>query len=107
MVADHMIDLEAALASRNQNFTGTSTLSVLDAWDEAQPILETIAEEGPKKSAMPLADVHLLAPLLYPGTIYCAAANYTDHYHEMTMLGGKPDKSVLSPYFFSRRRARP
>ena len=100
VVADHMIDLEAALASRNENFTGTSTLSVLDAWDEAQPILKTIAEQGPKKSAMPLADVHLLAPLLYPGTIYCAAANYTDHYHEMTMLGGKPDKSVLSPYFF-------
>jgi 2-keto-4-pentenoate hydratase/2-oxohepta-3-ene-1,7-dioic acid hydratase in catechol pathway len=49
---------------------------------------------------MPLAEIHLLAPLLYPGTIYCAAANYTDHYNEMTMLGGKPDKSVLSPYFF-------
>lgn len=100
VVDDHMIDLEAALASRNADFAGASTLSMLDAWNEAQPMLEAIAEQGPDQSAMPLDDVHLLAPLLYPGTIYCAAANYTDHYHEMTMLGGKPDKTVLSPYFF-------
>ncbi len=100
VVDDHVIDLESALASRNAGFAGGSTLTVLDAWDEARPVLEAIADQGPDQSALPLADIHLLAPLLYPGTIYCAAANYTDHYHEMTMLGGKPDKTVLSPYFF-------
>jgi 2-keto-4-pentenoate hydratase/2-oxohepta-3-ene-1,7-dioic acid hydratase in catechol pathway len=41
----------------------------------------------------------LLAPLLYPGAIFCAAANYTDHIKEMS---GRqpPDKAVTRPYFF-------
>jgi 2-keto-4-pentenoate hydratase/2-oxohepta-3-ene-1,7-dioic acid hydratase in catechol pathway len=75
-------------------------LDVLEAWDEASSVLEAIAADGPGSSSRPVDEVNLLAPLLYPGTIYCAAANYTDHYDEMTMLGGKPDKTVLSPYFF-------
>lgn len=99
LVDDQVIDLEAALSSRNADF-GASTLDILEAWDEARPMLEAIAAEGPDGDAKKLADVHLLAPLLYPGAIYCAAANYTDHYNEMTMLGGKPDKNVLKPYFF-------
>jgi 2-keto-4-pentenoate hydratase/2-oxohepta-3-ene-1,7-dioic acid hydratase in catechol pathway len=100
VVADRVIDLETALASRAAGISGASTLELLESWVEAQPVLQAIADDGPDASAVPLADAHLLAPLLYPGAIYCAAANYTDHYHEMTMLGGKPDKSVLSPYFF-------
>jgi 2-keto-4-pentenoate hydratase/2-oxohepta-3-ene-1,7-dioic acid hydratase in catechol pathway len=100
LVDDRIIDLDAALASRNAGISGASTLAVLEAWDEALPVLDQIAAAGPDDSATPLADAHLLAPLLYPGAIYCAAANYTDHYNEMTMLGGKPDKNVLSPYFF-------
>ena len=32
---------------------------------------------------MALADVRLLAPVLYPGAIYCAGANYFDHIREM------------------------
>jgi 2-keto-4-pentenoate hydratase/2-oxohepta-3-ene-1,7-dioic acid hydratase in catechol pathway len=99
LVDDRVIDLEAALAARNAGF-GASTLAILEAWDDARPVLEAIADDGPDDDAKSLADVHLLAPLLYPGAIYCAAANYTDHYNEMTMLGGKPDKNVLSPYFF-------
>ncbi len=99
LVDDRVINLEGALTARNANFNA-NTLDILEAWDEARPVLEAIAADGPDDSARPLADVHLLAPLLYPGAIYCAAANYTDHYNEMTMLGGKPDKNVLSPYFF-------
>ena len=100
LVDDQVIDLQTALTARNAGDWGTSTLAVLEAWEEARPVLEAIAANGPDDEAAPVADVHLLAPLIYPGTIYCAAANYTDHYNEMTMLGGKPDKSRLSPYFF-------
>jgi 2-keto-4-pentenoate hydratase/2-oxohepta-3-ene-1,7-dioic acid hydratase in catechol pathway len=33
--------------------------------------------------------VKLLAPVLYPGNIYCAGANYTDHMAEMARAQGK------------------
>ncbi len=46
----------------------------------------------------PLADVELLAPLLRPGKLLAAAANYQDH---VTETGGEPlDKSRLSPRLF-------
>src|SRR4051794_20241738 len=45
-----------------------------------------------------LADVELLAPLLRPGKLLAAAANYQDH---VTETGGEPlDKSRLSPRLF-------
>lgn len=100
VVGEQIIDLEAPLTARGSDLSGASTLALLESWEEALPVLQEIADDGPDGSAKPLSDVRLQAPLLYPGTIFCAAANYTDHYHEMTMLGGKPDKSVLRPYFF-------
>ncbi|TDV57775.1 fumarylacetoacetate hydrolase family protein [Actinophytocola oryzae] len=45
-----------------------------------------------------LADVELLAPLLRPGKLLAAAANYQDH---VTETGGEPlDKSHISPRLF-------
>jgi hypothetical protein len=37
-----------------------------------------------------LAQTRLLAPLLYPGAIYCAGANYSDHAAEMNARQGRP-----------------
>jgi 2-keto-4-pentenoate hydratase/2-oxohepta-3-ene-1,7-dioic acid hydratase in catechol pathway len=48
--------------------------------------------------ALPLADVDVLSPLLRPGKLLAAAANYQDH---VTEAGGDPlDKSRLSPRLF-------
>src|SRR5438445_13681170 len=38
---------------------------------------------------VPLSRTKLLAPVLYPGNIYCAGANYTDHMAEMARAQGK------------------
>ena len=38
----------------------------------------------------PLGDAHLRAPLLWPGAIYCAGANYRDHAVEMAKRLGRP-----------------
>lgn len=47
---------------------------------------------------LPLADVELLAPLLRPGKLLAAAANFQDH---VTEAGGEPlDRSRLSPRLF-------
>src|SRR4051794_17446563 len=46
----------------------------------------------------PIADVELLAPLLRPGKLLAAAANYQDH---VTESGAPPlDKSRISPRLF-------
>jgi 2-keto-4-pentenoate hydratase/2-oxohepta-3-ene-1,7-dioic acid hydratase in catechol pathway len=39
---------------------------------------------------MSLAHAKLMAPLLYPGAIYCAGANYQDHAAEMNARQGRP-----------------
>ena len=59
-----------------------STMAMFAAWEEACPALHDLAEAADE--AMPLADVELLAPLLYPGCIYCAGANYKKHAMEMS-----------------------
>ena len=37
--------------------------------------------------ALPIHQATLAPPILYPGTLYCAGANYADHVLEMS---GKP-----------------
>ena len=59
----------------------------------------------PTGEGKPLADVKLHAPLLYPGTIYCAGANYADHVAEMARAQNMPppvDPRTLGlkPWFF-------
>lgn len=76
-----------------------STLGIVEAWDTACPALHELAGAGGDTRA--LADVRLLAPLLYPPVIYCAGANYKKHAMEMSADGKTyPDKSVTDPYFF-------
>lgn len=72
-----------------------STLDILADWPAARPRLDAAAAAD---RGVPIAEARLAAPLLYPPTIFCAAANYSDHLHEMT--GKEPDKSALAPYFF-------
>lgn len=59
----------------------------------------------PRGEGRALAAVKLHAPLLYPGTIYCAGANYADHVAEMARaqnLPPPPDPRTLGlkPWFF-------
>ncbi len=113
-VGDQVLDLEGALtasgAAKTLIAASRSTLDILNVWPEAEPALERIANSFAKdagkfaKATRPLASTKLLAPLLYPGGIFCAAANYTDHMKEMS---GRepPDKKVTRPYFFAKTTA--
>jgi len=60
------------------------------------PRLDAIAAKP--ASSTPLAGVKLTAPILYPTNIFCAAANYQDHFREMS--GKDVDKTKINPYFF-------
>jgi 2-keto-4-pentenoate hydratase/2-oxohepta-3-ene-1,7-dioic acid hydratase in catechol pathway len=71
----------------------SSVLAALQDWTKAHrefaAFAKRIASGKSKAKGLPLARAKLLAPVLYPGNIYCAGANYTDHMAEMARAQGK------------------
>jgi 2-keto-4-pentenoate hydratase/2-oxohepta-3-ene-1,7-dioic acid hydratase in catechol pathway len=91
-----------------------SVLSVLQQWQELAPRLRSLAQQvrsGVVQRAMrPLSAVKLLPPVMYPGTIFCAGANYKDHVAEMSRalhLPPEPDPHEigLKPWHFIKPSA--
>ena len=72
----------------------SSVLGVLEDWSRAGRLLaqaaKRIASGKGRAKGLPLKRARLLAPVLYPGAIYCAGANYTDHMAEMARAQGQP-----------------
>ena len=70
----------------------SSVLGALREWPKANRAFaaaaKRIAAGKSKAKGVPLERVKLLAPVLYPGDIYCAGANYTDHMAEMARAQG-------------------
>lgn len=67
-------------------------LGVLANWGTADRRLAALSEKamGSQVAAQPLGTVQLLAPVLYPGNIFCAGANYKDHVAEMARSMKQP-----------------
>ena len=92
----------------------SSVLEVLQDWEEIGPRLREVARnvrnEKLSRRTVPLSSVRLLAPVLYPGTIFCAGANYRDHVAEMSRamnLPAEPDPHALglNPWHFIKASA--
>jgi 2-keto-4-pentenoate hydratase/2-oxohepta-3-ene-1,7-dioic acid hydratase in catechol pathway len=71
-----------------------SVLGMLTDWNKSKRLLaqaaKRIADGKSRVKGVPLTRVRLLAPVLYPGAIFCAGANYTDHMAEMARAQGQP-----------------
>jgi 2-keto-4-pentenoate hydratase/2-oxohepta-3-ene-1,7-dioic acid hydratase in catechol pathway len=85
----------------------SSVLGLLQSWSEVHPRLVAAAARVKPTDGRALNEVALLAPILYPGAIFCAGANYWDHMKEMNerqkRLTGKeqpPATKAKSPWFF-------
>jgi len=73
-------------------------LGVFEAWPKAEAAISTaLAVLSP---ADEVTATHRLAPLLFPGKILCAGANYFDHLAEMGMPGAKKADQRL--FFFMK-----
>jgi 2-keto-4-pentenoate hydratase/2-oxohepta-3-ene-1,7-dioic acid hydratase in catechol pathway len=105
LVADHVFDAAKLTASAAH----ASVLGVLNDWPKASRALaqaaKRIASGKSRVKGTPIARVKLLAPVLYPGAIFCAGANYRDHAEEMARVQGTPlEKDQrelgLSPWHF-------
>ena len=78
-----------------------SVLEMLNNWEKTeQQLIETAEQlaQTPNTSGAPIKEVALAPPILYPGTLYCAGANYADHVLEMS--GKPPPPENTKPYFF-------
>jgi 2-keto-4-pentenoate hydratase/2-oxohepta-3-ene-1,7-dioic acid hydratase in catechol pathway len=83
-----------------------SVLGLLRAWDSVHPRLHAAAQKVQSNEGIALAQVKLLAPILYPGALFCAGANYWDHLEEMAEIakrttGKAPAMTkAAEPWFF-------
>lgn len=88
-----------------------SVLGMLRQWDEVHPALDKAAKSVNPADGKPLANVKLLAPILYPGAFFCAGANYWDHLEEMAEIakrttGKAPNMTKgAEPWFFMKTAA--
>lgn len=106
LIGDHVYAPQALLQS--VRLKDASVLGMLRQWDEVHPPLEAAAKSAVPSEAKRLSDVRLLAPILYPGAMYCAGANYWDHLAEMAEIAKKttgkaPEmKKIAEPWFFMK-----
>jgi len=99
VIEDRIIDVERALASLDTLTAvgrGATVLEVLAQWDEMHPRLRQVAQASRRSAnsfeSLALEGVRLCAPVLYPGTIFCAGANYRDHVAEMSRAMNLPEE---------------
>ncbi len=89
LVEEQVYDPAAILG----NAAYTSVLAILQDWRTARSGLALAAERiiagKSRAKGVPAKRVKLLAPVLHPGNIYCAGANYTDHMIEMARAHGR------------------
>jgi len=72
---------DAAALTRKPEYA--RVLDILRDWRAASALLRERAAKPGRTKSLPLKKTRLLAPLLYPGAVFCAGANYTDHVAEM------------------------
>ena len=84
----------------------SSVLAIIEDWEAAEPRLtHAAAKAGSTTLVGDSGSLKLLSPLLYPGSIFCAAANYADHADAMARKMGRasePDPKLLGlkPFHF-------
>src|ERR1700683_4225337 len=117
VVDEGLLDVRPLLAKRLDKSPATlptQVLHVLDRWQQFHPLLQQAARDARSgksgADATPVRDVRFLAPILYPGTIFCAGANYRDHVAEMSKamnLPAEPDPHEvgLAPWHFMKASA--
>jgi 2-keto-4-pentenoate hydratase/2-oxohepta-3-ene-1,7-dioic acid hydratase in catechol pathway len=89
-----------------------SVLGLLAAWEQSHPLLAAAAANIGPADGKAIADVTLLAPILYPAAVFCAGANYWDHAKEMSAAAaarlGVEEKPLIKPkdpFFFIKTGA--
>jgi len=80
-------------------------LMMLQHWDAFEPLLSDQVSQKRYEALVPVETCSLGPLILYPGAIYCAAANFRDHMHAMAVKLNQPDEPDpreldVKPYHF-------
>lgn len=116
VVGDSMVDVEQALDAERLAPAGStrSVLSILKSWETLGPRLGLLARHVragvSSRGCTSLGQARLLPPVMYPGTIFCAGANYRDHVREMSRALNLPEEADphelgLKPWHFIKPSA--
>lgn len=107
LAADRVVPAASILGD-----TLSSVMDILRSWDQVHPRLAKACEDKSfADKGVALSSVKLLAPILYPGTFYCAGANYWDHLNEMAAIAKKTTgrdvhiTKPAEPWFFLKTAA--
>ena len=94
----------AALAAAAGKAAPASNVDLFAEWEKWKPVLAGLASSAANGGIAPV-DAKLAAPLLYPGKVLCAGANYYDHMAEMGFPGVKKEAQRLFFFFKPPRNA--
>lgn len=94
----------AALAATAGKALPSSNVAIFNDWERSRSVLAELAASATKSGVAPV-EAKLLAPLLYPGKVLCAGANYYDHMAEMGFPGVKKETQRLFFFFKPPRNA--
>ena len=103
--------MPAASLLKGVNVDATSVLGLLRVWDRVHPRLHEAAQKSETEDGISTGEAKLDAPILYPGALFCAGANYWDHLEEMAEIakrvtGKAPSMTkAKDPYFFMKTTA--
>jgi 2-keto-4-pentenoate hydratase/2-oxohepta-3-ene-1,7-dioic acid hydratase in catechol pathway len=68
-----------------------TVVAILEEWPTAEAAIDAAVGKASVESKVgAAADVELQAPVLWPGSIFCAASNYRDHSEAMARKSGRP-----------------
>jgi 2-keto-4-pentenoate hydratase/2-oxohepta-3-ene-1,7-dioic acid hydratase in catechol pathway len=98
LVVDGKLYPLAALAASSGKALPSSSVAIFADWERSRPALAGLAASAVKSGVAPVEE-QLAAPLLYPGKVLCAGANYYDHMAEMGFPGVKKETQRLFFFF--------
>jgi 2-keto-4-pentenoate hydratase/2-oxohepta-3-ene-1,7-dioic acid hydratase in catechol pathway len=111
LVNDRVFAPARLLNDVGQTCDTASVIGLLRQWDKVHPRLAAAASEVDPGDGLPLADMMLDAPILYPGALFCAGANYWDHLQEMAEIAARTTGKApalakgAEPWFFLKTTA--
>jgi 2-keto-4-pentenoate hydratase/2-oxohepta-3-ene-1,7-dioic acid hydratase in catechol pathway len=109
LIGERIVPVASLL--KGADFDTTSVLGLLRAWDAVHPRLHDAVQNSKTTDGILLAQAKLHAPILYPGALFCAGANYWDHLEEMAEIAkrttGKAPAMTkgAEPWFFLKTAA--
>jgi 2-keto-4-pentenoate hydratase/2-oxohepta-3-ene-1,7-dioic acid hydratase in catechol pathway len=111
LVNDRVFTPARLLKDDGKNYDSASVIGLLRQWDRVHLRLAAAAGEVDPGDGLPLGEIVLDAPILYPGALFCAGANYWDHLQEMAAISARTTGNAPSltkpaePWFFLKTTA--